>query len=135
MILTVVYFFKNVIFFGALGALICTFLYANIWFVKILEINYKGVRKLIVDIFSGIVFVLGIGLLLGSINMIVMKRDVFVKRIALAADFSTHHNCNGSEFINSQGVLFLSTDNVLVAKPTLTPRGWDLEFPEVKCNK
>lgn len=135
-LLTVVYFFKNVVLTCSLVAFAFAFVYVNIWVWRVLVTNYRGFGSLVKDVFGGILFIFGLGLLTGSTGVLTMQKNEFAKMVAVNADFSAHHRCTGDEFKNSQGVLFLPTGNVLVAylQPSYT-FGWTFVFDEVPCKK
>ncbi|MFB2827680.1 hypothetical protein [Aeromonas veronii] len=133
--LTVVYFLKNIVLNSALIALFLLVIYAPIWVSKALFSNYRGVFGLIADSATGIIIVIGVGLIIGATSTISREKEDLVKRFALFADFSTKHNCKGKEFIDTPGVLFLPTGNVLIAKNTSSHRGKSIEFSEVKCEQ
>jgi hypothetical protein len=133
--LTVVYFLKNIVLNAAWVALILLVIYSPAWVTKVLFKNYRGVWGLITDAVSGAIIVICVGLMIGSTNTLSTEKESLVKRIALFADFSTKHNCKGIEFVDTPGVLFLPTGNVLIAKNTLTHQGKSIDFSEVKCEQ
>jgi hypothetical protein len=135
-ILTVIYFFKNIILFGSLSAFVLVFLYVNIWVVRVFVTNYRGIWGFIVDLVGGLFFVIGIGLLMGSAGALIFHKAEFSKIVAINADFSAHHRCTGNEFTNSKGVLFLPTGNVLVSRVVSSQNfGITYSFKEVPCTK
>ncbi|MEZ8273915.1 hypothetical protein AB6C54_12325 [Vibrio splendidus] len=133
-LLTVVYFFKNVVLLCSLAAFAFAFVYVNIWVCRVLVTNYRGFGDLVKDVFGGFLFILGLGLLTGSSGVLTMQKNEFAKMVAVSADFSAHHRCTGDEIKNSHGVLFLPSGNVLVAH--LQPSyafGVTFVFDEVPC--
>lgn len=136
LILTVIYFFKNIILFGYLSAFVLVFFYMNIWVIRVFVTNYRGFWGFIVDLVGGLFFVFGIGLLMGTAGTLTLYKTEFAKIVAINADFSTHHRCTGNEFTNSQGVLFLPTGNVLVSR-VVSSQNFAITyyFKEVPCTK
>ena len=134
-ILTVVYFFKNIVLTCALLAFVFIFFYVNIWLQKVFIKDYKNIKTLIKDIGSGVAIVLGIGLLIGSSARITLEKEKVAKLVALKADFNSSHSCKGEQFENSSGVLFLPSGKVLIAKPILKNGQTDWSFDESVCNE
>ncbi|EPP6383244.1 hypothetical protein ACUNB6_004658 [Vibrio alginolyticus] len=136
LILTVVYFFKNVVLLCSLGACAFVFVYVNVWVWRVLVTNYRGAWNLVKDVVGGFLFIFGLGLLMGSSGVLTKQKEEFAKMVAINADFSARHRCIGDEFRHSQGVLFLPTGNVLVAYPQPSDTfGWTFIFDEVPCKK
>ena len=133
-IVTIVYFFKNIILVSALIAFIFSLLYSTVWLVRVLVTNYNGFSKFIKSVLAGVTFILGIGLLIGSSVIITVNKQKFAKIIAVKADFNIAHHCKGELFENSSGVLFLPKGSVLVAIPYFNGTQLDWLFRETTCN-
>ncbi|MFQ2771873.1 hypothetical protein ACK3Y4_14190 [Aeromonas caviae] len=97
--------------------------------------DYKNIKTLLKDIGSGVVIVIGIGLLIGSSAMITLEKEKVAKLVALKADFNSSHSCKGQVFENANGVLFLPSGNVLIARVILKNGQIDWSFDESACNK
>lgn len=133
--ITVIFFFKNVVFLGATAAFIFALIYSNIWVTRTFITNYRGCRSFVRDILSGLVFILGLGLLTGSSLTITLKKEQIAKLVAVKADSVSNHNCKGSEFNNSIGIIPTPTGQVLVIKEVTSNNEPDWSFKEVSCNK
>ncbi|HDM8204499.1 TPA: hypothetical protein P0E29_005037 [Vibrio harveyi] len=133
-ILSVIYFFKNIILVGAVILTVSSVLYANLWASSVFVLNYRGVWGCIRDIFGALVFLLGLGLLIGSSNFLASEKEEIARLVAVATDFSAHHNCQGEIYTTSNGVLFLPTGKVLVAESTTDGTfGFSYKFSEHIC--
>lgn len=133
-ILSVVYFFKNIILVGALVLSVGSVLCANLWVSNVFVLNYRGMWGCVKDIFGALVFLLGLGLLIGSSNFLASEKEEIARLVSVATDFSAHHNCQGEVYSTSNGVLFLPTGKVLVAEPTRDGTfGFSYKFSEHIC--
>ncbi|MDA8681259.1 hypothetical protein N9M08_01850 [Porticoccaceae bacterium] len=129
-ILTVVYFFKNIIL--ALMGSYATFLlfYVNFWVIDALLISYKDFKDLSKRVVAGSMLAFGVGLSIGSSGFLTKNSDDLVKVVAVKADFNQHHSCSNPMLAAVSGVVFLPQGYVLAAKP-LPMGGW--RFEKVKC--
>ncbi|WP_417518380.1 hypothetical protein [Marinobacter sp.] len=133
-ILTIVYFFKNVVmaFIGSYLALI--FFYCIFWIADVLVFSYDGFTNFLKRSVSGVMLVFGLGLASGTAGALTKNGDFFAKYVAVKADFSTSHRCKGIQFNNIDGVLFLPSGSVLIAKQVASEKGRpDWSFDSSSC--
>ncbi|ETI61991.1 hypothetical protein [Marinomonas profundimaris] len=129
-ILTVVHFFKNVVI-GVMGSyFIFLLLYVSIWVVDALILSYTNLLDFTKRALSGILLIIGVGLTIGSASFVTLQSNILASNVAVYADFNLHHTCQGDNFSNIDGVVFLPQGKVLIAKP-LKPIGWS--FEKVQC--
>ncbi len=133
-ILTIVYFFKNVVVAFIGGYLALIFMYSIFWIADVMVFSFNGVYDCVKRIVAGILLVVGLGLAIGTAGTITQNGNFFAKYVAVKADFNTGHRCKGNKFNNIDGVLFLSNGSVLIAKPIKNKTGWpDWSFQDSPC--
>ena len=129
-VLTVVHFFKNIVL-GVMGSfLIFLIAYANIWVVDALLFSYKNFLGFAKRSLSGMLLIIGVGLCIGSASFVTQQSNMLASNIAVYGDFNQHHTCQGSDFTNIDGVVFLPQGMVIIAKASKV-RGWS--FEKVQC--
>lgn len=131
--LTAVYFFKNIVLIFAVLLLSAIIIYSTYWIFDVLVISYKSPSVFLRRVASGVLFVISVGLISGTASFVTVKADDFAILVALNADFSSKHRCTGEIFNGAQGVLFLTSGNVLVAKPSVIGGKVVWDFPKDKC--
>lgn len=132
-ILTVVYFFKNVVLWFSIGVLCLLLAYCNLWVWKVLFSEYEGAGNFLKKVGTGVAFVFGVGLVMGTAGVVTAKKDDFAKIVALKADFNTSYRCHGPIFEQSSHVLFLPNGKVLVAKRYRDGAMLNWRFVEAEC--
>lgn len=132
-VLTGIIFFKYAIM-ALLGSyLIAIGLYFYIRYANKTAINKTAINNrqpLGKKMFSGSAFVIVVSMNLIAAGNISKYSDVMIQVFAINIDFYSHYTCTGDDFDNSDGVLFLSASDILVAKETAP---LTFEFKKVKC--
>lgn len=131
--LTGIYFFKNIVLAFTSLLILAIMIYSTYWVLDVLVINYKSLSILLRRVLYGVLFVFSVGLISGTAGFVTAKADEFTILVALNADFSSKHRCTGEIFNGAQGVLFLTSGNVLVAKPPKSGGKQSWDFPKEKC--
>lgn len=134
-ILTIVYFFKNIVIAVISGFLVLILLFCNLWFIDVLISNYNGLLNCVKRVVSGMMLVIGLGLALGTSGVIAQYGDFIAKYVAVKADFNSGHRCKGSNFNDVDGVLFLPSGSVLIAIPKINKANIpDWVFQDSPCS-
>lgn len=127
--LTIVFFLK----FIAKTFLYCSLIYFSFYTIYWLFLfaTNKNVKFL-----RGIIFFLlinfSIGSLMAPLEIIENNTKNLAKYFSLKTDFSTYYRCTGNSFKNVEGVIFLSSNSVLVAeKANGIQNEWT--FEQVEC--
>lgn len=117
--LTAVHFLRYIILFVLLLFLVALIIYLYIWLFKNSILPKKENRSLFY-FFKDFVFMLvliSILTFLISIPLIIEQNfDHIVHNVAIKADFSQYHSCQGNIFNDIEGIMFLNQDYVLLAK-------------------
>ena len=117
--LTAVHFLRYIILFVLLLFLVALIIYLYIWLFKNSILPKKENRSLFY-FFKDFVFMLVLIFILTfliSIPLIIEQNfDHIVHNVAIKADFSQYHSCQGNIFNDIEGIMFLNQDYVLLAK-------------------
>lgn len=117
--LTAVHFLRYIILFVLLLFLVALIIYLYIWLFKnsILPIKENKSLFYFLKDFVFMLILIFILTFLISIPLIIEQNfDHIVHNVAIKADFSQYHSCQGNIFNDIEGIMFLSQDYVLLAK-------------------
>lgn len=127
--LTILFFLKFIAKTFLQLSFIFFLLYSIYWLVQIA--TNKDV-KILRDFLFGLLIAFAMGSLMALLGIIEGNTKYLAESFSLETDFSTYHRCTGDGFEDIKGVIFLSSDNVLVAKKSNEIQNeWD--FQQVKC--
>ena len=127
-VLTAIIFFKYAIMALLSSYLIAIGLY--FYFKKTDKPATTNRQPLDKKLLTGIAFVFIMGMSLVAIGNISKYSDVLIQAFALKIDFYSYYTCTGDDFEGIEGVLFLSGNDILVAKK-VGSMAWD--FKKVQC--
>jgi hypothetical protein len=94
------------------------------------ELKYQSIKASGKELLSFLLLMLSIGVIGTLVGRISQIDDGLLQTVAVDIDFNKYHTCTGDEFKDSDGVLFLSANQILVAKNT---GNLEWQFTKVPC--
>lgn len=127
--LTVIFFLKFIANFFLYSSFVLFLFYPMYWLVRInMGRDVKVLRGLII----GLLIIVTMGSVMGTLGIIEKNMRNLAILFSLETDFSTRYRCTGDSFENVEGVIFLSSNSVLVAeKSDGIQNEWT--FEQVEC--